>query len=213
VSVAGVISWFEAVDARIWQAVVAGAFVAAGWVFNGTQIRRDAARLRAERLRDVHRALYAEIGSTLANLWGAANLADEAEKLVKRMRADPDFVPFIPREHGDHVYNAIVADIHILPRRTIDPVVAYYSQIKAVAALADDMRGQAFRKMSQERRIAMYEDYVLMKEQLLQFGLYATAVIAAFAEGGDAAAARVKGPTAQISSPGADPSDPSQGSA
>ena len=55
-------SWLAAVDVRLWQAVIAGAFVAAGWLVNGWQNRREAARLRDEKLRDVHRALFAEIG-------------------------------------------------------------------------------------------------------------------------------------------------------
>ena len=205
----GDISWTGFLDARILQAVIAGAFVAAGWVFNGWQNRKQEARLRAERLRDVHRALYAEIGSTLANLWGEDQLAADAGKVLDQMSADPDFVPFIPREHGDYVFNAIVADIHILPRRTIDPVVAYYSQIKALSAFADDMRGASFARLPQERRMAMYRDYIAMKEQLLKFGVYATAMIAAYAEGGNAAADRVR---ERLSSRDAGRSDPSPGS-
>tara|TARA_R110002110_G_scaffold77667_8_gene204022 strand:+ start:2171 stop:2803 length:633 start_codon:yes stop_codon:yes gene_type:complete len=202
------IIWAASLDARIVQAVVAGSFLAVGWIVNGWQNRRDAARLRAEKLRDYHRALYAEIGTTLANLWGPETLAAQAETLMKQMRADETFVPFIPREHGDHVYNALISEIHILPRRTIDPIVAYYSQIKALAAHADDMRGDGFRNMGQSRRIAMYSDYVEMKEQLLQFGLFATAMIKAYAEGGDAAADQV---SARFNTQGADPSGPSQG--
>ncbi|MGB3243095.1 MAG: hypothetical protein WBB25_01060 [Sulfitobacter sp.] len=207
-----------AIDVRVWQAVVAGAFVAAGWLVNGWQNRRDAAALRAEKLRDYHRAIFAEIGATLANLWGDENLRSTADGIISQMRGDPEFVPFIPREHGDYVFNALVGDIHILPRRTIDPIVAYYSQIKAIAALADDMRGHAFREMSQTRRIAMYSDYVEMKEQLVQYGLFATKKIAAFAEGGNAAADKVKAPSnvaapKRVSTPDAGPSGPSQGSA
>lgn len=204
-----VISWLWAVDARIWQAVVAGAFVSAGWVFNGRQNRRDAARQRAERLRDVHRAIYAEIGTTVANLVGPQTLAEQGKEMVTFMREHPDFVPFIPREHGDHIFDAVIPEIHILPRRTIDPIVAYYSQIKALAAHSEDMRGEGFSAMVQSRRIAMYEDYIAMKEQLVDFGLFATAMIKAYADGGDAAADRV---SAHFNNPDEDQSGPSQGS-
>ena len=209
---------FSDIDFRIWQAVIAGAFVSAGWLVNGWQNRREAAALRAEKLRDYHRAIFAEIGATLANLWGDENLRSTADGITSQMRGDPDFVPFIPREHGDYVFDALVADIHILPRRTIDPIVAYYSQIKAIAALADDMRGEGFRLMAQTRRIAMYSDYVEMKEQLVQYGLFATKKIAAYAEGGNAAADKVNAPvnaggdTSSVNIPGADRSGPSQGS-
>ncbi|MGC1503013.1 MAG: hypothetical protein WA782_02625 [Sulfitobacter sp.] len=204
-----VITWVWSVDARIWQAVIAGAFVSAGWVFNGWQNRRDAARLRAERLRDVHRALYAEIGTTVANLIGPQTLAAQGKEMIVLMRENPAFVPFIPREHGDHIFDAVIPEIHILPRRTIDPIVAYYSQIKTLAAHSEDMRGKGFTAMAQSRRIAMYEDYIAMKQQLVDFGLFATAMIKAYADGGDAAADRV---SAQFNNPDAGRSGRSQGS-
>ena len=208
-------TFLNAIDVRIWQAIIAGAFVAAGWLVNGWRSRREAAALRAEKLRDYHRAIYAEIGATLANLWGDENLRKSADALTKRMEEDPAFVPLIPREHGDFVFNALVTDIHILPRRTIDPIVAYYSQIKAIGAHADNMRGEAFRAMTQDRRIKMYADYVEMKEQLLQFGVFANRLIKAYADGGDAAAERTARQITSppVSSPGADPSGPLQGSA
>jgi hypothetical protein len=183
-----VITWIWSVDARIWQAVIAGAFVSAGWVFNGWQNRRDAARLRAERLRDVHRALYAEIGSTMANLGSPAALEQNAEGIMQRMSDDAGFVPFIPHEPGDHLYDAVVAEIHILPRCTIDPVVAFYSQIKAISALIEDMRGNTFKVMGQTRRMGMYRDYIAMKQQLFEYGLFATSMIKAYADGGADAA-------------------------
>ncbi|MEM7521858.1 MAG: hypothetical protein AAF307_12575 [Pseudomonadota bacterium] len=179
------------IDPRVGQAIVAGAFLAAGWLYNGWKNRQDARRLRAERLRDVHRALYAEIGTTTANMVGAAALTQEADVLVQRMQEEPDFVPFIPQQHGDHMYDAIVAEIHILPRCTIDPVVAYYSQIKTLGAFAEDMRGPAFAQMGQDRRIIMYRDYIAMKQQLFEFGKYATAMIKAYSDGGKQEADRL----------------------
>ena len=199
----------DTIDVRIWQAIIAGGFVAVGWLVNGWRSRREAASLRAEKLRDYHRALYAEIGATLANLWGEENLRRSADNIIKRMRVDDGFVPLIPREHGDYVFNALVTEIHILPRRTIDPIVAYYSQIKAVAAHADDMRGDAFRALAQERRIEMYSDYIEMKEQLRDFGVYANRLIRAFAEGGNAGADAA---AARLNSQVLVPSDPLQGS-
>ncbi len=183
-----VITTIGALDPRLWQAVIAGGFVAAGWLFNGWQNRRAAKDLRAERLRDVHRAIYAEIGTKLTNLIGQDMLEKEAEAMRERMRNDPDFVPFISHEHGDYVFNSVIPDISVLPRRTIDPIVAHYSQIKTLNAHAEDMRGKRFLTMDQERRIAMYNDYMAMKQQLLEFGLFANAMIKAYAEGGNEAA-------------------------
>lgn len=194
-------SALASVDPRIWQALVAGAVVALGWLVNGWQNRRDAAKLRAERLRDVHRALFAEIGATLANLESEAALDAHREAVVARMRAEPGFVPFVPREHGSTVYAAVVAEIHVLPRVTIDPVVAYYSQLSAIASIVEDMRGERFAALSAERQAAIFADYIEMKKQALSFGRHALALIATYAEEGKAAAEREA--RARISSSGA----------
>ncbi|WP_370401886.1 hypothetical protein [Sulfitobacter sp. JB4-11] len=189
----GVISWAAAVDARIWQAVIAGVFLAAGWLVNGWQNRKAAAALRAEKLRDYHRALYAEIGANLANLWDTERLEGYRDRMVAKMEADANFVPFIPIERHDAVFDALIADVHILPRQTIDPIVLYYAQVKSVAALAADMRAEGFGALAQDRRIAMYRDYIAMKVQLLAFGRYANALINAFSKGGaDAARAEAQ---------------------
>ncbi|PTW49789.1 MULTISPECIES: hypothetical protein [Rhodovulum] len=171
-------------DARIWQAIVAGAFVAIGWIVNGWQNRRVAAALRAERTRDVHRALYAEIASCLANLESPEALAAYRDAMAARMREDAGFVPLIPRERNDTVFRALVAEIHILPRVTIDPVVSYYSQLFAIEAMIADMRGERFRALEPERRIAMYEDYIALKVQAFHDGHFALRMIEAFARDG-----------------------------
>lgn len=187
-SESSVISWVSGVDARIWQAVIAGAFLAVGWLVNGWQNRRVAAALRAEKLRDYHRALYAEIGANLANLWDPARLEGYRDRMVEKMEDDADFVPFIPIERHDAVFDALIADVHILPRQTIDPIVLYYAQLKSVAALSVDMRAEGFSLLSADRRIAMYRDYIAMKVQLLAFGRYANALINAYSKGGAEAA-------------------------
>lgn len=204
------IGWAAQIDTRIWQAVLAGAFVAGGWLYNGWQTRRAATRLRAEKLRDMHRAIFAEIGVYTANIWDTRAMSDYADDMVKRMEADPDFVPFIPRERGDLIFAELIPEIHILPRQTIDPIVAYYSQLTTISAIVDDMRGERFGTMSQDRRISMYRDYIEMKKQALQFGRFANAMINAYGKGGPAAAESV---AQSLNIRAGGPSDPSQGSA
>ena len=42
----GVISgWVSSIDPRVWQAVLAGLFVAIGWIVNGAQNRREARKM------------------------------------------------------------------------------------------------------------------------------------------------------------------------
>lgn len=196
---------FWGIDARIRQAAVAGAVVALGWLVNGWQNRRERRALRAERLRDAHRALFAEIRAYLSQLVSRAALDEYRDGMVARMRADPDFVPLVPREGNDRVFAALIEEIHILPRVTIDPLVTCYSHPHAIEALADDMRASGFAALPQERRIALYEDYIRMKALALDYGEYCLKVIDVYATvGKDAVEAEAR----RLSSRAADPSAP-----
>ena len=188
-------------DARVWQALIAGLVIATGWLTTAIFAEVGKARSRAERLRDYHKAIYAEIGNNLATLQSEAAIDAHAGETIGKMEADGAYVPFIPRVHADPVYGAIIGSIDILPRQTIDAIVAYYSLIRAIADMADDMRSDDFRAMPQARRIAMYRDYSDMKKQALLFGRHALALIRSYSEGGAAAAERLA-----VSSSGAAPS-------
>lgn len=203
------VSLLSDLDPRLWQALIAGLVIATGWLTTAIFTEQGKARLKAERMRDYHKAIYAEIGNTLASLWDEGNSEKYVTATLKRMGKDKEFVPFIPREQHDHIYNAIVPQIDVLPRQTIDAIVAYYSLIKSITALAEDMRGPGFRRLTQDRRILMYSDYSDMRKQAFAYGQNALELILAFAKdgpmGADAAAKA-------ISNRVLDRSDPSQGS-
>lgn len=179
------IDFLGGLHSRIWQAVIAGAFIAAGWIVTNALDRRERNRRRAERLRDIHRALFAEIGTHIGALGSDAEIDEVGNWIVARMRDDPDFVPFIPRERNDRVFASITGELHILPRVTIDPIVTYYSQIAAIGAMAQDMRGYTYRSLPQDRRIAIYRDYIAMKKQALAFARLAALLIDLYARDGN----------------------------
>jgi len=167
VSETGSISgWISSIDPRLWQAVLAGLFVAVGWIVNGAQNRADARRLRRERRDDVQRALVAEIKHYLEVLEGEdLNAAWEA----MQPRIASGYVPFLPTEDNDMVFQSVLADIHILPKTVIDPVVKYYSQLKAIEAQIADSRLDAFvtgaDQDSIRRREISYFEYLQMKQR------------------------------------------------
>lgn len=208
--------------ATVWPAIIAGAVIAGGWLTTAIFSELGKAQARAEKLRDFHKALYAEIGNALRGMWDEGRSEEMTAGIVARMRAEPEFVPFIPREHHDHIFNAVAREIEVLPRQTIDAIVAYYSLMKSVSALAEDMRGDKYAGLEQPRRIAIYEDYAEMRQQAFILGQFALEVIGAYSEGGAAAAdeviARVNaagasgGSASGVSTPDADPSAPSEGS-
>lgn len=188
---------FDWSQTSVQQAGLAAVVVASGW-FAGFFLREIGIDLdRAERLRDMHRALYAEIQHNLENLGTVEDLQKHGSQMLALIHRDPEFVPFIPRERNDTVFQAIVEELHILPRTSIDPVVRYYSQLAAMDALVDDMRGDTFKDMAEGRRAAIYQDYIGIRMRLIDYGTEATRAINAYAKGGRGAAERLAaaGPT------------------
>ncbi|MGR3467629.1 MAG: hypothetical protein ACU0CI_07085 [Shimia sp.] len=195
--------WFTIVPTGIWQARIAGTVVALGWMVNGHRVRREARRLRDERLRDAHKALFAEIRTTLAQFAEAG--PDVTNALLARMRENDGFVPLIPRERHDRIYSALIAAIDVLPRATIDQIVAYYATIEVLREMAEDIRSEAFGRLEQPRRIAIISDFFATRRRAFSRGELALAVVKAYAEGGadaaEAAAGRLSSPVAGRSAP------------
>lgn len=197
---------------RLWQALIAGLVIATGWLATAIFAETERAARKSERTRDFHKALFAEVQNTLSAFWDEGQAERHARELVGRMEADEDFVPFIPREQHMRVFDALMDDIEVLPRQTIDTVVTFYSHVAAIAALAEDMRGQAFRRLPQQRRIALYRDYIDMRLRAFAVGQYLLRLITAYADGGPAKAEAVAlksgaGRSRPVSSPVAAPSD------
>ena len=171
----GVISgWVSSIDPRVWQAVLAGLFVAIGWIVNGAQNRREATRLRREQREDVQRALVAEIKHYLEVLEGEdLNAAWDA----MQPRIEQGYVPFLPTEDNDMVFQSVLPTIHILPKTVIDPVVKYYSQLKAIDAQIADSRLDAFAtgtdEDSRRRREISYFEYLQMKQRAKTYAVQA----------------------------------------
>jgi hypothetical protein len=130
-----------------------------GWSVSYRQLRNLELVKRREKIVDYQTALRAEIRSYRARL-SQVDLPVHRDSVVERMRANVSFTPFVPLEPPHHIFPEIARDIHILPTEVIDPVVVFYSQTSAIAQLTADLRSDAYAKLSTERKIRLYEDYV-----------------------------------------------------
>jgi len=158
-------------QAGAWQAVIAGLVFLTGWL--NTSITTEISRLRDhdERMNDVQKALYAEIRACLQGQLKHDDLDGMSQVIIARMRKErDDYVPLIPTEKNDTIFKAIVSDIHVLPRQSIDPVVIYYSQLAAIDEMIGDLRSPEYRTMDVDRRIQMYSDYIALKKQAVLMG-------------------------------------------
>lgn len=159
----------DIIDPRVQQAVVAGLFVAVGWIYNGHRNRLRERRRRREKMQDVQTALIAEIDHYVMSL-KLFDLSASWGRIVGAMEDDAKYIPVVPSERNDTVFTALISEIHILPEPVIQPVVGYYNQVFAVDAIIDDLRSGLFREMDQVQRIGMYTDYIAMKQEALARG-------------------------------------------
>lgn len=177
-------------DPRVVAAMIGGAVVAGGWVV--THIlgaARDRAA-RAERVRDVQGALYAEIRVHVATL-KSQNLPRYGADIEALILKGGNFFPVIPTEHNDRLFTAIVEDIHVLPFRVVDPVVRYYNQLATIGAMITDLRKLRLDRMDAVRAARMYRHYIEMKIEAIDLGEKAMAFLLAHLTGGSEAVARL----------------------
>ena len=164
--------WIGAVIA----AVISSAVTALGWIVTHRREGAAEARRRLERTLDVQTALLAEVANYAAQL-DEVDLPEHLDGVLAAMRADPDFVPFVPRECFDTVFRALLTDIHLLPAGAVEPVVRYYAHLIGLAAFADDLRSAAYRDLVPERRAAMFRHFIAMKITALDYARDADAAL------------------------------------
>lgn len=177
-------------DARVVAAMIGGAVVAGGWVVTHLlSAARDRAA-RAERVRDVQGALYAEIRVHVATLRGQSLPVYGAEMEAMILKGD-GFFPVIPTEQNDRLFSAIVENIHVLPFRVVDPVVQYYNQLATIGAMIADLRALDLARVGPQRAARMYRHYIEMKIEAIDLGEEAMAFLLAHLTGGNAAVAEL----------------------
>lgn len=177
-------------DPRVVAAMIGGAVVAGGWVVTHLlSAARDRAA-RAERVRDVQGALYAEIRVHVATL-KSQNLPRYGAEIEALILKNDGYFPVIPTEHNDRLFTAIVEEIHVLPFRVVDPVVRYYNQLATIGAMIADLRAVDIAHLDAARAARMYRHYIEMKIEAIELGEKAMEFLLAHLTGGSEAVARL----------------------
>jgi hypothetical protein len=159
-------------DTAFVAAIVSAAVTAIGWFATHWSAERRETQRRIEKIVDVQTALLAEIESNLTR-YAETDLNQHLDEMVReitRKRQRRPFTPFVPRYVAEIVFEAVIADIHILPTETIDEVVAYYKQEYKLRELVEDLRSDRYGELEHERKALLYEDYVWQIKTVLITG-------------------------------------------
>ncbi|QRZ14642.1 hypothetical protein JWJ88_16860 [Paracoccus methylovorus] len=165
------------------QAFVAGLFIATGWWVVAFQNRRRDAKLRAERVDDMQRALLAEIRAHVVSLENQRLDSREIPDTVRRIR-DDGFIQMLPDNSNDRIFSALIEDVHILPALVIDPVVTYYRQIALMRSFETEL--PALARRNRDRAAEMFLDYLELSDVAREAGYGAIRILLASLHGGDA---------------------------
>ena len=165
------------IDTAIIAAVVSAAVTALGWFASHWSESRLESLRRAEKIVDVQTALLAEIESNLSR-YAEIDLDAHAGEMDRKILASRTrFTPFVPRDITENVFEAFLADIHILPTITIRDVVAYYKQEYKLRELVNDLRSDRYERLSQVRKARIYADYIWQIKTVLTDGEMAIATL------------------------------------
>jgi hypothetical protein len=157
---------------RVIAALIGAIVVAVGWLFNSRRERQQSRARRRERVVDIQKAIRAEI-KALVEAPQNRDLSGSLERGMARFDAEtPEepYVPFIPHEKHDTVFQALVGDVHLLPTETVEPVILYYNQTVAIGMMAHDLRSEKFAALDVERRKQMLRRYMEMKIEAMRMG-------------------------------------------
>lgn len=158
-------------DIKYLVPFIAAVVAVLGWLVNDLLKRRAAWRDARGKKVDYMRALMAEIKAySNSKDWTTGNskaqdLASEVDRAREKFTGEggEDYVPFVPSEKHDTVFEALVHDIHVLPGRTIYSVVVYYNQIRSIHELATDMRTAEYARLTRDQRQALLMRYLEMQ--------------------------------------------------
>jgi hypothetical protein len=194
----------------IVAAAISSLVTVIGWfVSHHTERRSDAAR-REEKIRDVQTALLAEIAGNRAQ-YADIDLDAHAAEVQARLLQEADYTPLVPRDAGTLVFDAVLADISVLPGETISPVVSYYKQVARIAHFVEDLKGERFARSPRELKFEMYLDYLGMIRKALRQAEAAEQALATSLSK-DPASSRASGPNSpsQLASASASAAQASQ---
>jgi len=164
---------------RLMPALLAGGVVALGWLvtFGVQEYRRDADYRR--RQIDVMTALQAEIYDILLQA-AETDTRQQGRELANDIAIGKNGEPyhvFSPTAKEMVAFAALAEHLDVLPDKTVQPIVAFYTQTNDLRQFSIDLQRPDHHALSAVRRSAVYDTYVQMRVRSEALGHQALAAI------------------------------------
>lgn len=152
-------------------AIIAAGVSVVGWFAVIYRDRANDRRRRFSRAFDIQTALRAEINHYVEAL-KSDQLETAWERITDKIKKEgrTKYIPFIPEERNDVVFQELIPDLSLLPQDVVEPIVDYYNQVFAISAMISDLRSDRYPTLTRQQRLEMYTDYMAMKNQALKKG-------------------------------------------
>ncbi|WP_349364520.1 MAG: hypothetical protein ABL307_04375 [Roseitalea porphyridii] len=152
-------------------ASISAAIVMTIWFLNRYQERKIEENRRKRKTIDVMSALIAEIRSYTSSTDFKRNDIKRAKRSAIEAFEGPygyRFIPYVPIEKHDRVFEAVMLDIQVLPYTVVHQVVGFYSQMTAITGLQQQLNTDGYRELPSSRRLRLLLRYLDMNDHALK---------------------------------------------
>ena len=149
-------------EVRVQQTIVAGVFLASGWVltFLLRELSNELARKQSSiDAQEVFRAEIMDYSEALNDKRHDMSIAKVRDEIIAAGDGKNAIYKFVPRISSPVVFEARATDITLLPEVAIDNVVQFYSILSDVTIFAEDLGRDEFKNWPAETRANALFDY------------------------------------------------------
>ncbi len=151
------------------RAVVAAIVVAAGWVVAFVTTEWRMATDEQERRRDVIRAALTEV-ELIVRLAQDVDWAARRRDIAEAFFRDRRYAVFVMYGDQFETLRRLAAQIEILNRAQIRPVLEFYQILSRLAQIEENISSTSFASLSPERREAIVLHYIEMRSAVPEIG-------------------------------------------
>lgn len=149
--------------------VLTGSIAILTWWLNRRKDRSDAKALRAEKRRDLLRAIRSDIFPVWSGLYELGTLEYRLDQVEKAFGQNAEtYTPFITNVSGTIFETKLIEDVVFLKTDEIAPIVRFYHQVKAMNQMAADLQRDHYPNCTQSQKKAALFGLIALEDKTIE---------------------------------------------